>query len=554
MLKVVGASWLQTRISTYILVAVALLGIGAVILGEFGRIENDGTYSATVWWKRRAGYRIDFWGQGNDLASLPLGAARAYYKTGILENGWSIVEIETSPDYPDDVQAFAAGLLEGSLTWQLVHHHWYNTVRAACAPRASLCRKMRRYLRENAASARENAALLRFEDPYWHMVHLYYVQLDGLAEGWRFAVQRSRQDAEIEPEDFLWLAMASDLLELERANNGSDHHIDSEGMIVLKAIVGEHLEPLIALNHNTAAPYARMLRLIKRYKFPYRVLPDTKSAKVPGHSIVMTSYPGALSSQDETYIITGLDRDLILAGTPLLIKNYNRRNRLQTKDRVMSASRIMAANRLATDGLSWSRLLDRQNSGTSSRQWISLDLQTGSVGLVEQIPGFTQHVDRTGEFRATGFLGCTGVPYSSTIRELLGIEDDYQMGVRAEKLALLQANVTSVQGLRELASGNVKALKGEGSEPSANNEDSGTDQLLAYRGDLAPIPRPLGVIDSKLLLVGIDGLEAFEAKAGPVRRLRAPAFDWTKSFPNSSHLGQPETFAFEAVAPKWIWA
>lgn len=37
MLKVVGASWLQTRISSYLLVAVALIGIGAVILSEYGR-------------------------------------------------------------------------------------------------------------------------------------------------------------------------------------------------------------------------------------------------------------------------------------------------------------------------------------------------------------------------------------------------------------------------------------------------------------------------------------------------------------------------------------
>lgn len=50
-------------------------------------VENDGTYSATVWWKRRSGYRIDYWGQGNDLATLPMGAARAYYKTGIHESG-----------------------------------------------------------------------------------------------------------------------------------------------------------------------------------------------------------------------------------------------------------------------------------------------------------------------------------------------------------------------------------------------------------------------------------------------------------------------------------
>lgn len=47
----------------------------------------DGTYSATVWWKRKTGYRIDFWGQGNDLTTLPVGVARAYYKPDILETG-----------------------------------------------------------------------------------------------------------------------------------------------------------------------------------------------------------------------------------------------------------------------------------------------------------------------------------------------------------------------------------------------------------------------------------------------------------------------------------
>lgn len=83
---------------------------------------------------------------------------------------WSIIEIETSPDYPDEVQAYAAGLLEGSLTWQLIHHQWHNTVRAACAPRAALCKKMRKYLRENTDKALENAQLFQKEDPYWHMV------------------------------------------------------------------------------------------------------------------------------------------------------------------------------------------------------------------------------------------------------------------------------------------------------------------------------------------------------------------------------------------------
>lgn len=115
----------------------------------------------------------------------------------------------------------------------------------------------------------------------------------------------------------------------------------------------------------------------------------------------------------------------------------------------------MAANRLATSGLSWSRLLDRQNSGTSNRQWISIEPRTGVVSLIEQIPGFTQHVDHTNEFRSKGYLGCTGAPYSSTIRELLGGERDESVA-RAEQLALLQANITSVEGLKALMRGEIR--------------------------------------------------------------------------------------------------
>lgn len=50
------------------------------------RIENDGIYAASVSYYKE-GYHIDFWGQGNDLTNVRLGAARAYYKTGISESG-----------------------------------------------------------------------------------------------------------------------------------------------------------------------------------------------------------------------------------------------------------------------------------------------------------------------------------------------------------------------------------------------------------------------------------------------------------------------------------
>lgn len=58
-----------------------------------------------------------------------------------------------------------------------------------------------------------------------------------------------------------------------------------------------------------------MLRLLKKYTFGYHLLPKT-SEPVPGRSIIMSSYPGALSSHDEFYVIQGQNHELIVAGMP----------------------------------------------------------------------------------------------------------------------------------------------------------------------------------------------------------------------------------------------
>ncbi|KAK2581862.1 hypothetical protein KPH14_002325 [Odynerus spinipes] len=514
MLKVVGASWLQTRISTYILLAVALLGIGAIILGEFGHVKKDGTYSATASWNHKGGYRIDFWGQGNDLETIPLNAARAYYKTGIFENGWSIIEIETSAKYPDTVQAYAAGLLEGSLTWQLIHHHWYNTINVICDKRPAECQKLRRYLRENAAVIRERAELSEPTNSFWHMVRLFYAQLDGLEAGWRFAVRRSRQSAEIQSEDFLWLAMASDLPDVDSVINGSSVPIGEKSMIFLKALPREDMEPLLAIGHNTAAPYSKMLRLLKRYKFNYH-MSTGKSAppRVPNRSIIMSSYPGALSSFDEFYLVTAENRELILAGTPLSVPARNPWNVANPEDQVMSSIRIMAANRLATDARSWSRILALENSHTSMRQWIVLEPRASSVWFVEQLAGITHAADYSKEFSEAGVLLCTGFPHFQEIKDAAGPLNEDDLLSRRHHLMHLQRNVTIMEHVREF-------MRGYSQEESTlesydQNSTHNLSQIRTYRGDLEERPLPLGVIDTKILAADSTGVELFEATSGP---------------------------------------
>jgi len=75
-----------------------------------------------------------------------------------------------------------------------------------------------------------------------------------LEAGWKFAVRRSRQTVEMNKEHFLWLAIAADLPDLERTLSGFESYRYIKGMIFLKSLPREGLNPLIAIGHTTAAP------------------------------------------------------------------------------------------------------------------------------------------------------------------------------------------------------------------------------------------------------------------------------------------------------------
>ncbi|XP_050451594.1 putative phospholipase B-like lamina ancestor [Cataglyphis hispanica] len=541
MLKVVGASWWQTRISTYILVAVALIGIGAIILSEcdFLHVEKDGIYSATVSWNHKGRYHIEFWGQGNDLANVQLNVARAYYKTSIFESGWSIIEIETSSKYSDIVQAYAAGLLEGSLTWQLIYHHWQNTFNTICEKRAIECWKLMKFFRENAAEVRKRAELLAATNSFWHMVRLFYVQLDGLEAGWKYAVRRSRQTVEMDTEHFLWLAMAADLPDLEQMLNNSRSNCTT-GMIFLKSLPREGLEPLIAIGHTTIAPYGKMLRLLKKYTFGYHVLPKT-SAPVPGRSIIMSSYPGALSSHDEFYLIQGQNHELIIAGTSWTIAKHSLRNFTNTKSQVMSSVKVMAENRLKTDGQDWFDNIS-QNDADIGRQWITLEPRFGTIWLIKQLPGIIHKTRISKQSAVTGALWSTG---DIRLHENNETNENSNYAIKNELVARLQTNVTTMEQFRRLMRGyNHEA-------PTTENEEQA--RIQTYRGDLGKVALPFGVIDAKIVLADINGIETFEAISGPSTLSSKQPFQWSKTFPNVSHVGQPDVFDFDSVTPLWVW-
>lgn len=88
---------------------------------------------------------------------------------------WSVLEIETDGSYPDDVQAYAAGIVEGALTWYPIHAHLDNTIRSICKNREKQCEKLREALDRSVDKWKSYAAENQ-KDPFWHQVIKFIIK------------------------------------------------------------------------------------------------------------------------------------------------------------------------------------------------------------------------------------------------------------------------------------------------------------------------------------------------------------------------------------------
>ncbi|TDG52711.1 hypothetical protein AWZ03_000944 [Drosophila navojoa] len=393
MLKVVGASWQKTRIGTYILVGAGLLVIGAFFIGYMDRPEYDGTYCATAFWTKKVGFQIENWKQQNDLVNIPKGVARICYKDSVYENGWAQIEVETQRSYPDWVQAYAAGILEGSLTWKNIYNQWINTISSSCERDESsekFCEWLRELVTRNYEHLKEQAAVKAEHDHYWHQVHLVLNQLEGMETGYIRGATRARSDLEeeIPLSDFLLMNAAADIQDLKiyyenyvlasgngTVEVGSKNFFLPSASMLTKLLRQEESPQMLQLlfGHSTAGSYSSMLRIQKRYKFHYHFSPDTRSNTVPGVDITFTGYPGIVGSTDDFYVVKGRQVQSIVGGVGIKNENLTMWQTVDVENMVPLVVRVMAANRIAQNRRTWARAMSRHPI-TGAKQWITVDL------------------------------------------------------------------------------------------------------------------------------------------------------------------------------------
>ena len=133
------------------------------------------------------------------------------------ETGWLQLEISSNPAFPDHVQARAAGkqtailfltfrlagIVEGYLTRNTISEYYKEFfANGVCLENPDFCAYMRKQIDVNERWIGEMVEEKEEEDPYWHMVNLFYsqvrnqnilkhkFQMDGITEGWKIKTEK----------------------------------------------------------------------------------------------------------------------------------------------------------------------------------------------------------------------------------------------------------------------------------------------------------------------------------------------------------------------------
>jgi len=399
--------------------------------------------------------------------------ATAIYKVGLNERGWDELTLTTNADFSDLDQAYAAGYLEGAMTWERIHslyRAWIqNKYRKEPTRRAKIFDYVLRQDKFLQSKIAEFAAQpMAPEAKYWHAVALIRQQLMGMLDGYNAQIAAnggtSMQLGEI------WLLNDDgDIFDIERIVNrrpapsainrtvkvpvfsfaeaeAKKHESKAETTETtedeyeiprlmpkpLEEMSREELTEFVELNghctvlikrtandllvaHSTWSDYRELFRIYKHYNFNY--------AGAFSKSLSLSSYPGMIASSDDFYI---LGSGLVITETTLTILNEALYKHADPASTVPAVVRSLVANLLASDAQSWVSIFSKYNSGTYNNQWMILDMNKfeptkplvpGTFIVLEQIPGKIVSRDMSEHLDRNKYWGSYNRPYFNEINK-----------------------------------------------------------------------------------------------------------------------------------------
>nr|XP_050031713.2 putative phospholipase B-like 2 [Dermacentor andersoni] len=501
--------------------------------------------------------------------------AWANFQNDIPKSGWSYLEVESSPNVPDEIQAYAAGALEAHLTRKLIDAQWENVFAHYCENQTKFCAKLYDFVQKNLEYSRRNEKRLRAVDPYWNLVHIQMKQILGLSDAFdNLPLDASREVTNVTRA--LLFSLIGDFIDLEAAL-GRTPDINSLNVVpactALVKVVGDNEELYVA--HNAWFLYKSMLRIQKKYTLPWHYAPGAtgQSGIIPGHTITMSSYPGKLVSMDDFYLTSA---GLAVTETWVESGNPDLWNLLDPEAAPLTWMRALVATRLATSGREWADLFAKKNSGTYNNQYVIVDYKLFKPGtaigentlwIVEQMPGVMRQKDVSDILQKKKYWPSYNVPYfedvfiisgQAALVEQYGDYFTYENTPRAKIFRRDHAKVTDTDSMMALMRYNDYTrdpFSRCNCTPPYNPvyAVSSRYDLLDPHGKY-DIPkmyrRPVGGMDSKVTSYERFKNLQFFGISGPSWSVQ-PVFQWSTSGFRDSHVGHPDRWDFSPVVHTW---
>ncbi|KAM6166206.1 putative phospholipase B-like 2 [Erethizon dorsatum] len=508
----------------------------------------------------------------------PEAVAWANLTNAIHETGWAFLELGTSGNYNDSLQAYAAGVVEASVSEELIYMHWMNTMVNYCGPfeyEVGYCERLKSFLETNLEWMQREMEQHQ-DSPYWHQVRLTLLQLKGLEDSYEGRLSFPTGRFSIKPLGFLLLQISGDLEDLEPALNKTKTRVtlgSGSCSALIKLLPGQR-DLLVA--HNTWNAYQYMLRVLKKYRLQFREGPREDYPLAPGNKVVFSSYPGTIFSADDFYI---LGSGLVTLETTIGNRNPALWKYVQPKGCMLEWVRNTVANRLAMDGASWADVFKRFNSGTYNNQWMIVDYKAFVPGgpspgsrvltILEQIPGMVVVADKTSELYEKTYWASYNIPSFESVFNASGLQAlvaqygdwfSYSKSPRAQIFLRNQSLVHDVDSMVRLMRYN-DYLHDPLSQCEACNPQPNGENAISARSDLNPAngsypfpalrQRSHGGIDVKVTSMSLAKALSLLAVSGPTWD-QVPPFQWSTSpFQDMLHMGHPDLWKFTPVEVSW---
>lgn len=554
---------------------------------DFKDLEPSGGLSMVVA-KGSQGMRLDM--GLNPAEALAWGR----FDDNIATTGWSELYMETSPSdtSSNTVKMYAAGFVEGVMTCVRISEFYANTFRLlANKPDAlsvikDVLQNQLGYLRSKT-DLEPGVMAAEPSDPYWKQARYTLSQMWGITDGYNVAARHfgvkplgltdiAMINAGGELPQILeaYLGHAASFLQVRQSvqrKHASSENSSSDAAPAEDPLDDAHWEKRVAtdgrcsafvrlatgsadllVGHTTWDDYSKMTRVFKYYKFPLH------ASDTAANHIAMSSYPGAVSSTDDYYV---MDSGLTVTDTSIEVLEpavWSRMPQFPVSPSIPNFIHVMAVNRLAKSGGHWASLFT--SSGHNSHyaaQWMVIDYNLFSVGealpdnvlwVIEVLPSTVMFADESKKLREQGYWGSFNRPYFSDIRQASGhfaaqrSHGDlysWEKNPRAQIFKSAAASVNSMFDMRGLMTRNTFATSGMG---------PGHD--ISARMDLdLHVPLPNGGIDAKVVNRCAAKLLQVQAESGPSHAALS-AFRWTAGpgkelWPGWPHIGQPDTWGFD---------